>query len=33
MIVIYKINDILVTRSRIIYLDRRPHRADWAYLI
>ena len=28
-----KINDILATRLEVIYLGRRPYRADWAYLI
>ena len=33
MIVMCKIDGVLATRSRVIYLDRRPHRANWAYLI
>ena len=27
VIIVVKINDVLATRSRVIYLDRRPHRA------
>ena len=33
MIVVCKIDNVLATRLRVIYLGRRPHRADRAYLI
>ena len=33
MIVVCKIDGVLATRPKAIYLGRRPHRAGWAYLI